>query len=139
MSYINDFYNVIDINEIIEQVIKEKRIYSVKNLENLIIVIPCLVHRNDKRYNDKNLIPELFDKVKYLEFPYETSYKFKDYPEIKITIYDDFPDEIEDKNDKKQVEEILKSYKITTCESSGSKFIFRYYYKFLIYSKYIKK
>lgn len=136
--YINDFYNVIEIDKIIEHVIREKRIYDVKDLQDLVIVVPCLCHRNDKRYNS-NLIHELFDKVKYLEFPYETSYKFKDYPEIKVTVYDDFPDKVEDKNDKKQVEDILKSYKKTTCESSGSKFIFQSYYKFVIYSKYNKK
>lgn len=136
--YINDFYNVIEIDSIIEQVIQEKRIYDVKDLQDLIIVIPCLYHRNDKKYNS-NFMPELFDKVKYLEFPYETSYKFKDYPEIKVTVYDDFPDKVEDKNDKKQIEEVLKSYKKTTCESSGSKFIFQSYYKFVIYSKYNKK
>ena len=133
--YINDFYNVIEIDLIIEQVIRE---YNVKDLQDLIIVVPCLHHRNDERYNDK-LVPGLFNKVKYLEFPYETSYKFKDYPEIKVTVYDDFPDKVEDKNDKKQVEEVLKSYKKTTCESSGSKFIFQSYYKFVIYSKYNKK
>ena len=136
--YINDFYNVIEIDSIIEQVIREKRIYDVKDLQDLIIVVPCLYHRNDKRYNS-DFMPELFDKVKYLEFPYETSYKFKDYPEIKVTVYDDFPDKVEDKNDKKQIEEVLKSYKKTTCESSGSKFIFQSYYKFVIYSKYNKK
>jgi len=136
--YINDFYNVIEIDKIIEHVIREKRIYDVKDLQDLVIVVPCLCHRNDERYNS-NLMPELFDKVKYLEFPYETSYKFKDYPEIKVTIYDDFPDKVEDKNDKKQVEDILKSYKKTTCESSGSKFIFQSYCKFVIYSKYNKK
>lgn len=139
MSYINDFYNVIEIDEIIKQVITEKRIYNVKDLESLIIVVPCLMHRNDKKYDNDKLVPDLFNKVKDLEFPYETSYKFKDYPEIKVTIYDDFPDKIEDKNDKKQVDEILKSYKTITCESSGSKFIFHSYYRFTIYSKYTKK
>ena len=137
--YINDFYNVIEIDSIIEQVIQEKRIYDVKDLQDLIIVVPCLHHRNDERYNNDKLVPGLFDKVKYLEFPYETSYKFKDYPEIKVTVYDDFPDKVEDKNDKKRVEEVLKSYKKTTCESSGSKFIFQSYYKFVVYSKYNKK
>lgn len=138
MSYINDFYNVIEIDKLIHQVVLEKRIYSVKDLKELIIVVPCLIHRNDNTYNGK-LMPELFNKVKQLEFPYKTSYKFKDYPEIKVTIYDDFPDEIEDKNNKKQVKEILNSYKTTTCESSGGKFIFQSYCKFTIYSKYIKK
>lgn len=137
--YINDFYNVIEIDSIIEKVIQEKRIYDVKDLQDLIIVVPCLCHRNDERYNNDKLVPGLFDKVKYLEFPYETSYKFKDYPEIKVIVYDDFPDKVEDKNDKKRVEEVLKSYKKTTCESSGSKFIFQSYYKFVIYSKYNKK
>ena len=127
---------VIEIDLIIEQVIRE---YNVKDLQDLIIVVPCLHHRNDERYNNDKLVPGLFNKVKYLEFPYETSYKFKDYPEIKVTVYDDFPDKVEDKNDKKQVEEVLKSYKKTTCESSGSKFIFQSYYKFVIYSKYNKK
>lgn len=139
MSYINDFYNVIELDKIIEHVIAEKRIYSVKDLHDLIIVVPILHHRNDEKYRNDTLLPGIFDNVKDLEFPYETSYKFKDYPEIKVVIYDDFPDKIEDKNDKKQIEEILKSYHITTCESSGSKLFFKSYSKFVIYSKYNKK
>lgn len=127
--YINDFFNTIEIEDILNKVFADKRLYAVKNIKEVELVVPCLYHRNNPRYFDSIITRDYFKNVKYLEFPYTTEFQFKDYPSVKVVIYDDFHD-VDYKNNPEEARKVFNSYSITTCKSSGDKMSFRVYVKY---------
>lgn len=90
--YINDFYNVIEIDDVVKQALSGIAVYDRKTFNKfhkIEIIVPCLYHRN--RNDRKGLSPELFSKVKDLEFPYQTTYTFKGHRKpSEVIVCDDF-------------------------------------------------
>lgn len=125
--YINDFYNVIEIKDILYQSLGNIEVfdkYKYNKFKKVEIIVPFLFHRN--RDMSDGLCPELFSKVKYLDFPYETSYLFRGATEpSEVIIRDDF---IVDKTAKDfSVKKELDKYIRTEIHSSGYKCWFAVY------------
>lgn len=93
--YINDYNNIIEIDDIINQALEkidtsDRKVFN--KYRKIEIVVPCLYHRNDEiPYFDNNSgLSDIFDKVKYIDFPYKTTYKFPHHRESEVIVYDDF-------------------------------------------------
>ena len=129
--YIDIFSNTIDIEDILNKVFAEKRLYAVKNIKEVELVIPCLYNRNNPRYLDSIVMRDYFKNVKHLNFPYTTEFLFKDYPLTKVIIYDDFHD-VDYKNNPEEARKVFNSYSysIITCKSSSGIMSFRVYVKY---------
>ena len=122
--YINDYNNVIDIDDIIHQALKDintdnRKVFN--RYRKIEIVVPCLYHRNDNPpYFDNDIgLSDIFEKVKYLEFPYKTTYKFPHHNPSEVIIYDDFYN-IDKSNPNWRVQELDKYTKVA-LHTNGAK------------------
>ena len=91
--YIDDYNNVIDIEDIVKQALKDINTYDRKvfnKFKKVEIIIPCLYHRNNPEAVRGTEVSDRFNNIRKLDFPYTTTYKFPHHRPVEVIIYDDF-------------------------------------------------
>lgn len=129
--YINDYNNTIDIEDVVNECLKEintndRKVFN--QYRKVEIVVPCFYHRNDPNYFDKGLCLDIYSKIRNLEFPYHTTYKFPHHRPVEVIVQDDFYSIDKNLSHIEKKKELAK-YKRVQLHSSGEKCFFVGYVK----------